>query len=197
MSRIPDFVDLGLETNSVETLDLHGLPWVAHVNSFAFQKLNSLKTLNLSFCGIQHLEQGWLNGGPQHSVETLDLSHNQLKAVDDYTFVAITANQKLTDPNTYSNLKPDVASLSYIISPSVGETVQHVRPFTPHSLNSLSLGADWFLPLKKLRWISLKNNYHLSTLADNAFVNLPKLEYLFLQVSGYIFVQIFNLNCKV
>jgi len=185
ITRIPNFMDAGLDDSALETLDMNDLPLLLTVDSFAFRGLAALRTLNLSRCSIDTLSQGWLNGGPERTLQTLDLSHNRISQIDPYSLVSVTASMRFSEPSAFTSLPSETASLSYVVSPSVGVPVQQITPIFASDGSVPLFGSEWYEALESLQWLSLANNRRLSLLAEDAFAHLPSLRFLFLQVSMF------------
>ncbi|XP_078489092.1 uncharacterized protein LOC100179254 [Ciona intestinalis] len=180
MANIPIFKSIGLLGNSTVSLDLHGMPLIKEIKRDAFRGFGSLRYLNLSYCGIETIQPGWLDNGPQDSIKTLDLSYNRLVVVESHFFLSIKLDPVFDAPMTFG-LPLSESSLSYIVSPSINEAVADLSSsaFSYHVTTVASPALYNKLP--RLEWLSLRNNRHLSFLADDAFTYVPALKYLFLQ----------------
>uniref|UniRef100_H2YYS8 Uncharacterized protein n=1 Tax=Ciona savignyi TaxID=51511 RepID=H2YYS8_CIOSA len=176
--RMPHFHRMGFPRNSTTSLDLHGMPMIAEIGENAFRGFVSLSILNLSYCGIETIEPGWLNNGPMNSIRTLDLSYNRLKLVESHYFVGIQFDPVFFSENSFGFSSPE-DPLSYIVSPNnVHEAVADFSTgaFSYHVTTVASRSV--FGPLPNLHLISLRNNRRLSVLAEDAFSFVPALKYL-------------------
>ena len=152
----------------LENLDLHGLPLVQSVPAEGFFGLKSLTTLNLSYCGLKELNLGWLDGGPQSSLETLDLSNNNFRKIRNYYFVVTDIGQFCSDLHASKNK----------------------RSLHKHrELINSKKESEFYQELPKLTWLSLSDNPNLSNFEENSFIFIPNLQYLFLQVSDILVVK--------
>ena len=156
LTKLPLFKYIGMDRAKLETLDLHDLPFLQFVQPQVFYALENLITLNLSHCGIEELMLGWLDGGPQNSLKTLDLSYNKFVEIRDYFFVS-------TEIDNFCSYNVEAKNFSY------------APPATRY--------RQFYRNLHHMSWLSLRNNYKLRSFENDAFNFLPELQYLFLQVS--------------
>ena len=164
--NLPNFKEIGLSDTKLASLNLHGLHHLHTIAPYAFDGLWNLTTLNLSFCGITDLEFGWLNGGPEKPLQTLDLSNNRLTSIKRHYFVSL-------NESMYSVL------CIYQFDDAISDTAGEVRR---RSVMARQNETSWYKSLSSLSLLSLSGNAALSYLEDNAFIYLPNLQYLFLQV---------------
>lgn len=162
LSRLPLFDFVGLEESKLESLDLHKLTMVTSIDAFTFYGLQYLKKLNLTSCSLNDLTRGWLNGGPEKSLEVLDLSCNRFRSIKPDYFVSIDENTSRMFCPPFKFYKTKYENERYIV---------------------INNSPDYYRNLESLNWLSLKENFQLRELNNNAFSFVPKLNYLFLQVS--------------
>ena len=168
LAKLPQFKAIGLDKSKLEYLDLHGLsPLFRVIPAQAFEGLNNLTTLNLSYCvGLENLNLGWLDGGPHTSLETLDLSNNNLRVIRDYYFVATGIIQYCSEND----------------APTSDDSIFVKK----QKFIDADKRKELYQSLPALSWLSLSDNVRLTSFETNSFVYLPKLQYLFLQVSNRI-----------
>lgn len=174
--NIPELLNVML--SSVQELDLSS-NYVGKINSTTFERFPKLYSLNLANTSLTVIEPGALNHLKE--LETLDLSHNNLRHVD------------LTFLSDLSKLC--VVSISNVQVKNVLEIVKLLPP-TVEKLNVASnfigkVNADSFHNLKNLAELDLRKTI-LFEIETNSFESFPYL-YL-LELSYNLFTAQFNLT---
>ena len=182
--RLPNANVIGLDKTQLETLDLHGQLFLKKIETYTFDGLHSLFILNLSYCGLTDLDFGWLNGGPEKTLKTLDLSFNYFKKLKPHYFVSYVIESKWRLPSLYSPIL-DPSHHPYVVTSALHIDTHNISHINYHILMSTNQKYRCYQPLSNLTWLSLENNHWLSVFEENTFKFLPHLNYLFIQVRSF------------
>ena len=175
---LPKFNSIGLQQTKLEILDLHGLTCLDYIKENTFQSLNFLKVLNLSACRLSDLADGWLNGGPEKTLNDLDLSGNKFVRIKPNYFVSF----ELKEQNLVDLSGLDSRNFSHVTSLSGTSSDDNSMHFNYTKIR-MSCRKLFYKPLSNLTKISLRDNSLLQQLDDDSFSNLPNLQHLSLKVT--------------
>lgn len=133
----------------------------------AFAALRNLRALNLSSCDIQHIYEGWINGGPELTLQRLDLSHNGLRSISSSFLSALIEDdfsrddiEYDADQMTYNRLRPLVAMETLYLNDN-------------RMMSALEDNAFQFVPNLRMLFLQVSDGYVCLNFINTLFTEFP------------------------